>query len=565
MGTNTRLIAGLRQGLEPRGTLAILIGALLAFLVAYPLIQLALHSFITNGAPSVDNYVRALGERRSYIALGNSLYLGISTTFFALLLGTGIAWLLVRTDLPLKGTVRALVLLTLISPTYIGAIAWLQLLGRAGYINRFLMRMLHLSTPPIDIYSLGGVILVMTLHLYPLVFFIVANALVITDPGLEEAAALSGAPPPRVLRTVTLPLLLPSLLSAAVLVFLRAISAFGVPAIFGLPTGHYVLTTRIYAALNSYDLGLATALSILLLGLCGLVLMFNGMLLGQRKRYITTTTGSRNPKPASLGRWHTPILVALLTFFGFTTILPLLTILASSFLKAWGLPLTGGNLTLANYAAVLFKERLTMRALGNGFLFSGIAASVAVLLGFLVAYISIRTRFPGREALNGLATLPFAVPGPVLAIALILAFMDRPIELYNTPWILIIGYIVAFMPFAVRNISGALRALDPALEEAARTSGASWPRVFKDIMLPLIKPGLLSGWILVFLFVLREIPLSVMLHTAGTETVGVVLFSLRTGGGGLEEVSALAAIVVLLTLLGSYGIERLGGRLEVGR
>ncbi len=182
-----------------------------------------------------------------------------------------------------------------------------------------------------------------------------------------------------------------------------------------------------------------------------------------------------------------------------------------------------------------------------------------------MVYISARARPSGRAALNVLATLPLAVPGPVLAIALILSFMHRPVELYNTPWILIIGYIVSFMPLALRNASGALRSLDPSLEEAARTSGASWLRSLVDVVLPLVKPGILSGWILVFLFVLREIPLSVMLHTTGTETIGGVLFSLRTGGGGSEEVSALAMIVVLLTLVGSYVIQWLGGRLEEGR
>ena len=542
----------------------LLTGVLLAFLVAYPLLDLVLHSFISEGAFSLTHYARMLGERRNCTALGNSLYVGLGTTLLALVLGTGIAWLLVRTDLPLKRTIRTFVFLTLISPTYIGAIAWVQLLGHAGYINNFLVSVLHLKTPMIDIYTFEGVIFVMALHLYPLAFFVLANALSIVEPSLEEAAALSGASPFRAMRTVILPLLRPSFLSAAVLVFLRAISAFGVPAILALPSGHYVLTTRIYAALNSYDLGLATALSTLLLILCGLILASSERLLG-RRRYTTTTASSTAPELTSLGRWRVPILTVLLLFFAFTTLLPLLTILSTSFLKAWGLPLSLKNFTLANYISILFKEQLTMRALANGFLFSGIAAGISTLLGLVVAYIFTRTHFSGKGALNQLATFPLAVPGPVLAIALILAFMNRPFELYNTPWILIVGYIVAFMPLALRNVSGALRSLDASLEEAACTSGASWPRVLKDIVFPLIKPGLLSGFILVFLFVLREIPLSVMLHTTGTETVGVLLFSLRTNGGGLEEVSALSVVVILLTLLGSYSIQRLGGRLEVGR
>jgi iron(III) transport system permease protein len=542
----------------------LIIGIVLVLMIAYPLIRLFLYSFTHNGVPSFQNYLTALGDHRSYVALGNSLIVGISTTLFSVIIGSIISWLVVRTDLPLKRVFRGLGFLSLISPTYIGAIAWLQLLGRAGYVNQAVMAIFGVVSPPIEIYSLQGMIFVMTLHMYPFVFLIMANSLAVVDKSLEEASAVFGASPWRALSTVSFPLVLPSVVSAASLVFLKAISAFGIPAIFGLPTGNYVLTTRIYAALNSYHLELATALSVILLAVCLFVLVLNERLLG-KKHYTTTTTLSHRPAPICLGRWRVPITVVLSVFFVATTILPLATILASSLLRAWGLPFTAGNLTISNYISVLFKEPLTIRAITNGFMFAAVSATMAVIASSLISYISARSRLPGRAALSTLGSLPLAIPGPVLGIALILSFMNPPIKLYNTPFILIIAYIVSFMPLALRNSSGALRSLDVSLEEAARSSGASFFRSLMDVVLPLVKPGILSGWILVFLFVLREIPLSVMLHTKGTETIGVLLFSLRTGEGGLEEVSALAVVIIMLTIAGSLLVKRMGGRLAIGQ
>jgi iron(III) transport system permease protein len=550
--------------IDVQKAILLMMGAMMALFIVYPIGRLSLYSFTADGLLSFDNYMRALGDHRSYVALGNSLYVGIATTLLCLIIGIALAWLIVRTNLPFKRTFRSLGFLALISPTYIGAIAWLQLLGHAGYLNRTLMMMFNLNAPPIEVYSLQGILFVMTLHMYPFVFLIMSNSLTVVDRSLEDASSVFGATPLRSLSTVVGPLVLPSAVSAASLVFLRSISAFGIPAIFGLPTGNYVLTTRIYAALNSYDLGLATALSVLLLVVCSLALTLNERFLGHR-RFTTTTSVSRRPVPISLGRWRTVITVSIFLFFAFTTLLPLATILSSSLLRAWGLPFTASNLTISNYVSVLFKESLTMRAITNGFMFAAVSATIAVIASSLISYISARSRLPGRAVLTTLGSLPLAIPGPVMAIALILSFMDPPIELYNTPLILIIGYVVSFMPLALRNSSGVLRSLDPSLEEAARSSGASWLRSLMDVVFPLVKPGILSGWILVFLFVLREIPLSVMLHTTGTETIGVLLFSLRTGEGGLEEVSALAMVIIVLTIAGSLIVQRLGGKLEIGR
>jgi len=202
--------------------------------------------------------------------------------------------------------------------------------------------------------------------------------------------------------------------------------------------------------------------------------------------------------------------------------------------------------------------------LRNSLTFAVLAACIAVPLSFLVGYISTRTKLIGRGLLDFLVTSPLAIPGPVLATAMILAWMRPPLALYNTPWIIILAYVVAFTPFAMRNLSSPFRSLDPALEEAAWTSGASWGRGLKDVLLPLLKPGILTSFILVFLMGMREIPISLMLHTQGTETVGVVLFSFRETIG-VEAVSALAVIVIFITLAGHLIVSRLSKSVEAVR
>ena len=554
------MVAEVRRRIEPRAIVMAILLAVLLIIVVYPLSLLLLHSL--HGGFALTKYHEAFANPQNAIALGNSLYTSAVVTLLTVLIGTGMAWLITRSDLPFKRYFRGLIFLTFVTPPYIGTIGWIQLLGRAGYLNAALMRCFHLSSPPIEIYSLEGIIAVMAIYLYPLVFWAAANALTRTNPSLEDAAAASGGTRWKVFTTITLPLALPSILSAALLVFIHTIACFSVAAALGLPTRHYVLATRIYAALSHYDVQMACVLSVIL-GACsgGAFLLHKAFT--KDGSYITTTSGSKRPESIKLGHWRLPVTVGLLSFILFTSVLPLLTLLSTSLLKVWGIPLTLQNMSLGNYLAI-FQNKLIGGALQNSLIFAIIAAGVAVLLSFLTAYISTRTKLTGRGLLDLLVTFPLAIPGPVLATTMILAWMKPPLVLYNTPWIIIVAYVVAFTPFALRNLSGSFRSLDPGLEEAAWLSGASWLRGLKDVLLPLLKPGILTSFILVFLMGMREIPISLMLHTQGTETVGVVLFSFRETIG-IEAVSALAVIVILITLAGHLIVGRLSRSMEVVR
>jgi len=540
------------RGFDAREVVLAAALALLLVLVAYPA------SLVLLKALPWSNYLDLAGDPLAKRALLNTLYVGGAVTLLATLLGVVTAFLLTRTDLPLKRVLRALILLTFITPAYIGAVAWIQLLGRSGYVTTLLVDAFDLSAPPIRLYSLEGLIAVMGVHLYPLVFLAASNALSITDPSLEEAAAASGATQLRVLLTVTLPLALPAILSAAVLAFVQAISCFGVAAAIALPTGHYVLTTRIYTALGHYDVRMACALSVVLVLLAGASIAVHNTLLRGR-RYTIATSESRKPGLIGLGRWRLPIAAVLLLLLMATTILPLATIVLTSFLKAWGLRPAPGNLTLGNYVKMA-SEGLTVRAMRNSLAFAAGGATVAALIGLVVSYISVRTRMPGRKALDLLATMPLAIPGPVLATAMILAWMNPPLRLYNTPWIILVAYVAAFTPYALRNVSGVIKGMDPALEEMGWMSGASWARTMRDVTVPLIGRGLWAGWILVFLMAFREIPISTMLYTQGTETAGVLLFALKSQAGGMEVISAVAVVVMGITIIGQFLVGKFGMR-----
>jgi len=522
------------KGFDTRRIILVVTTALLLALVAYPASLLFLKSL------PVDNYIEQASHPLTRRALFNTLYVAVAITILTTSVGVVMALLLTRTDLPLKRVLRGLVYLTFITPAYLGAIAWIQLLGRSGYLNTLLRDAFNLETLPIDLYTLEGVIAIMSIYAYPLVFMATANALNVTDPSLEEAAVTSGASPRRVLFTVTLPLARPGILSGAVLAFIQGIACFGVAAAIAMPTGHYVLTTRIYAALGHYDVRMACAMSVALVLLTAVSLFAHNSLLGG-KSYTVTTSESRRCRLVSLGRC------------------PLATIFLTSFLKAWGLAPTPENLTLGNYAKVV-TEDLASRALRNSLFFAFTGATLATLLGLIVAYISVRTRMVGRKGIDFLATMPSAIPGPVLAAAMIFAWMSPPVSLYNTPWIIIVAYVTAFLPYAVRNVAGALEGMDPALEEVGWMSGASWARTMRNITVPLIGRGLWAGWVLAFLMAFREIPISTMLYTQGTETVGVVLFMLKSETGGLEVVSAVSVVVMVITTAGQLLVEKLGMR-----
>ena len=543
-----RLLLGLPLGL-------VLVGA-----VAYPSLILVWHAFTRDGRPTLANLAAVLGDADIWRVLWNSVHVSVWATLLGGAVGTGLAFLVARTDMPGQRIFRTALMLPYLIPPFIAALAWLALAGPVGFVNQLWMAVTGAEEPLFRIYGAPGIILVLALVHYPLAYFTVLASLERMDPALEEAARSSGASPARTARDVTLPLVAPAIGAGAILVFLRCMENFGIPAILGFPAKYFVLTTKIYATILDFDrahnLGLAATLSLLLVAVAGGVLALQRRILGGRAYGLTRAVGQ--PPIFSLGQWRRTVGIAVTVFLLATSVAPLLAILLTALTRAYGMPFGWSNLGLQNFHTLFFKVPVVWRAMRNSLVLAASAATFAVVLAILIAYVQVRTQVRGKGFLEALVILPFAVPGTVVALAMILAFL-RPVlglSLYNTIWIILVAYVARFLTLAVKPVAAAFTQVHVSLEEAARSSGASLSRSVRDITMPLIRPALVSGWFLAAVPAITELTLSVLLWSAGNETIGVMVFNMHEEGKVLLS-SALAIVVMAVALTSNLLLRRL--------
>jgi len=549
---------------RPISLLRVLLGAPLGLVllgaVVYPSLILVWQAFSRDGRPSLANLAGVLSDADIWRVLWNSLHVSFWATALGVTIGTGLAFLVARTDLPGQRFFQSALMLPYLIPPFIGALAWLALAGPVGFINQFWMAVTGLQEPLFRIYGAPGIILVLALSHYPLAYLTVLASLEQMDPALEEAARTSGASPSRTAWDVTLPLVAPAIGAGAVLVFLRNMENFGIPAILGFPAKFFVLTTKIYATILDFDrphnLGLAAALSLLLVAVAGGVMALQQKILGGRAYGLTR--GAGEPPIFSLGRWRRRAGIAVALFVLVTSVAPVLAIIITALTRAYGMPLGWDNLSLRNFITLFFKVPAVWRALMNSLLLATSAATVVVALAIVIAYVQVRTRARGKGVLEALVVLPFAVPGTVVALAMILAFL-RPvlgISLYNTIWIILVAYVARFLALAVKPVAAAFTQVHTSLEEAARSSGASLARSLRDVTIPLIRSALVSGWFLAAVPAITELTLSVLLWSAGNETIGVMVFNMHEEGKVLLS-AALAVVVMAVALTSNLLIRRL--------
>jgi iron(III) transport system permease protein len=500
-------------------------------------------------------------------ALRNTLVVSTGAALLALVLGTPLALLLFRTDLPLRGAFTVLFTLPSAIPAFIWGMGWLALASpRAGYLNRLL------GDGTLNIYGPAGIAFVEGLSGLPLVLLAGAAAFRRVDPALEEAARVCGASPVRALLTTTLPLALPSLMSGAVMVFLMAASSFGVPYLLGVsaspPTR--VLTTRIYElVLLGGDAGLARA-SVLATGLLLLVplALVATWVLGRSGRVRLSAGKGVSSRLFPLGRARGPVTVAVGVTCAVWVLLPLAAILLTSLQRSFGADLAWRELTLAHWSGVLLEPR-TLRATGRSLLLAAGAGGLVCLLGLAAAVLQRGFRRAGA-GVEALAVWPYAVPGTVLALALLLAFsrdlrfivlgrVAFVLALAHTPWLLLIAYAAKYLALGARNSAEALAQLDPSLAEAARVSGAGPLRAFMDAPLPLLRPALVVAFVLAFLACATEITMSVLLVPAGSEVLGTLLFELQSYADPAAA-AVLACAFVALVVVGQAVLARMGRR-----
>lgn len=532
-----------------------LLAAILAFLSVYPLSMLlygSLHSTPPGmaGTFNLDGYQDVL-SRQSLVALLNTIGIAFVKTVPSIVIAVLLAWILARTDTPFRGTLEVLVTLPFFVPPILTAMAW-GMLGnpQVGLLNQLYQWLTGSASAPINVYSYGGVVWHMMQYSVPFLFLLIVDAFRAMDPSLEEAARMCGASRFRTFRTVTLQLMMPALTSAAILSFIRGIENFESPLFFGSPAGIHVITTEIYDSINQRSppqYQYATATSFVIMALLCLIVLLQWKLL--RGRSFTTVSGKGySPGVIRLGKWRWVTFAFCALFFVVTVVLPIGQLLIGSFFKFFGF-YEWDMLTLEHYEAV-FSSSEFWRGFGNTMLLGLVGASLTMVLGGIVAYISVRTKWRGRLLIDAMAWLPWMMPGIVLGVGFLWGFALLPhgIPIYGTIWALLLTYISLGTPLSVRVMSSAYAQLSFDLEECSRVHGASWLQTMWRIMIALAWPSFAVGWVLVFFGIMRELSASVLLYSVGSEVLSVVLLKLWVNGNA-EQVSVIGLLMMALVIL----------------
>jgi iron(III) transport system permease protein len=533
---------------------------LLFVIVAYPMLWLVLAAFGIPGPPTVEHLARVATRAQNFDSLVNTLQLAFGTGLLSIAFGVPLAWATSRSDMPLRRSMHALVALSYITPPYLTALAYIILLGPdAGLFNRLLRWLLGLEAAPFNIFSMGGVIFVIGVHVFAFTYFLTYTALQSVDASLEESAQVLGAGRWTVIRRINLPLVAPAITGGALLSAVDSLALFGPQAILGTPARIVFLPTRIYATIGGYPprWGETAALSLVLVLLTVLGLAIQRGYL-ERRSYITVGGRGVRTGRTRLGGWRWVLLAFCVTVVFFSAVAPISVLAITSLSKNWIEPPTLANLTLAHFQAALFTDQIAARGVANSFRLATSAALIAVLLGAAIAYLDVRTTLKGRRLLDYLAILPLGLPGTVIAVGILLAFIRPPFSIYGTIWILLVAYVARFIPLATRSANATFRQIDPSLEEAARITGANWLTAIRRILLPLSRPGLFVAFLLVFIPAFGELSATILLYTGGTETIAIAIYRLNDLGQ-LEVVSALAVFTIGVILALSLLVSLLSG------
>ena len=557
--------------IEQKTILSAVVGLILAVLVLPPLYFLVVGAVsVEEGAQTrytLERFVMLLSQRGILISTWNSFVFAIGSALLSLLIGGIAAWLVERTNAPLKSVTYLTNVVALGTPYVLYTSAWLLLLARSGPINTWYRQLTGETGVIINVYGMGGMILIEGLLWSPLVFLLLGATLRNFNPALEEAARMSGATTWGTIRRVTLPLSMPAILALSMLVFIRTIEAFEVPALVGLPGRVHVLTTDIYEMMHRTmppDIGSASALSLILLFIVGALLFWYGRLTRNAEKFATVTGKSFRPNQIDLGAWRPLAGFALAFYFFLLIVLPAFILVWASLLpfyqtfRSQAFPL----LTLDNYRAILNSPRYISLVV-NTLLIGFVSASVVMLLTAVSAWLTVR-KAPGARVLDNLGTAPLVFPGIVLGVGVMQFFLQVPVGIYGTVWIIVWALVINYLPYGVRYSYAGMIQLHRELEEAAAASGATPLTGFRRIVFPLLAPSLIAGWLFIFLLATRALSLPVLLSGPSSQTMAVAMFDLWGNGQGPE----LAALGLMWSLSMTciavvfYLVARRGGGLQ---
>ena len=552
----------------------ILIGCSLfvVYLAGIPLVMLLYGSIRSapigepGAAYTIQNYVKAYFDREFYLLFWNSLKFALGSCAISFLIGTYLAWINERTNTPFKKLFMVMSLIPFIIPGILSTIAWILLLSpKIGLINLVVMGVFGLESAPFSIYSMGGMVWAEAIHLYPLVFLLMAAAFRNMDTSLEEAALTAGSSTFTTFRRVTLPLMRPAMFSVLLIMFIRSIESFEVPALVGVPARISVFTTKIFLAIHQFpsDFGLAGAYAVTLLAISTAGVLFYQKITRREERYATVTGKGYRPRVIDLGPWKYVTCASAFFIFLLAVIFPVFILIWSSFIPYYGVPSMEllERVTLANYHYIL-NYPLAITAFKNSFILSVGSATLVMLLTSVIAWITVKSKVPGRAFLDNMTFIPIAMPGIVLGVSLIWVYLTLPIPIYGTMWVLLLAYLTKFMPYGIRAASASMIQINRELEEASFASGGTWLQTFTKVILPLLMPGFVAGWIYISIIALRELSTSILLYSYSSTVLSIMAFDLWEGGQ-YTYVCALGVLMVLLLVAMAFAARKLGAKIGI--
>lgn len=547
--------------------------ALLGYLILGPLSILIFSSFrkTENSLPfeaqspwTLDNYAQVFGSSSTYQVMGNTFLYAAGALVLSFTLSVTLAWLVERTDMPLRSTVFTVVIASLGIPAVLNGISWGLLLNeRTGAVNLAIRAVFpFIESGPFNVYSMWGLIFVQAITMVPVTFLLITSAFRAMDSVLEEAGMTSGSRFRKTVRRITLPVLTPALLSALIYQLVTVVESFDIPLVIGLRANIEVLSTRIFLEVRPPgglpDFGLASTYSILMLVIAAGPLLYYQYIIARSERFSTVTGKDYRQKRYELGRWKPVVVAGVLGFLAASVLFPLLILVWTSLQPFFAPPSMDalGRLTPTAYRN-LFDSPSFFLAVRNTFLLGVVTSFATMAIGFAAAWVTVRIRSRASQALDVLAFLPHAFPGVILALSVLLIYLFLPLPIVNTLWIIIIALMTQYISLSSRLMGSSIAQIQAQLEEAAAVSGARQGEMLRRILLPLVLPPFVNGVLLVFLMSIKNLTQALILYSPKSIVVSTLIFT-RWDNGRTAETAAIGVMTVLVTLLLSVLVRRAG-------
>ena len=537
-------------------------------LVVVPLGFLVYSSLLTAAPGSPQAHLTAANWRlvlnpHGRTAILNTLQLGAYVTVFALILGSFFAWIVSRADVPLIRPLSVLLVLPMLLSPLLTTLAWTVLASpRSGLINAAFHHLVPGTAPLLNVYSLAGMVVIMTLYFTPFAYLVMLGAVQGVDTSFEDASRVAGAGVGTTLRRITLPVVTPALISAGLLIFALACEQLAVPTLLGLqaklPTLQYEIYLSMLDSPSNPNYAAAAGCFLLLITVAG-ILLYSRMV-GVSRRFVTISGKATAAKRVSLGAWRFVALAVVLLYLFVAVVAPYAALILGSLLKYVTPNLSPDILTTNNYRELL-RAPSTVTALRNTLVYSAVGASAAVAFSLLLGYMTVRRTTRMAPFIEFFAMLPLSVPAISLGLGILYASLAVPIGVYGTVWILGIAYLTRFSPQGIRTLSASLIQVDPELELASRVAGASWLTTIRRITLPLVRPALLAAWTLLFVQISLEISMTILLYTPKTATAALNIWFAYFGGDATLAYS-MAVIMATLSFAAIFFGQRFAGLLS---